>query len=584
MKNKLLKISKKSLFFKNYIKISCFILVAVFFVSSFLLSLSNSYTKSEFERESQNSATAFAAQTENLFHQMQTICNYLASHELVSSYISTDNPNQIFDRFPERLTSLISQFPVIYDFIDSIYVYSELNNDIFTKDGSHPVTSFSDTLWMPVYDNLKSSQENSFVYPRKMYGNYPYVLSFIRFVKIDEVHHGAIILNLNIKKIKSSDNDDINQYYIINENNKIVYSDNMSGFLDDASSDNFLNEFLKRGLPVFSSTEFSPAPYSAAIVNMGDMGYSYIVVNDLTTYSQKINLTRTLVLGFCFVFILLGLLYSYFISKDIYMPIKQLTDLVDKSEKEIVVDEQSGSEINYIAQKIVETMSTNDELNKQIQTNLEQISQLRLYSLHCQINPHFIFNTLNVINLTLVKKFGIDDPCIDIIDNLSKLIRYSLDFEHETVSIKKELSYTKKYIEILNTRKNDVFNVDIDIPDELNNSKIPQLCFQPIIENSIFHGFANITNTEKNISIKGELKDSVIVFTICDNGAGIDEKTLLEIRNRLESDNYLENSHIGLCNVHNRIRLIFGNEYGLAIDSVLGKGTTVTVTLPFIID
>jgi len=166
----------------------------------------------------------------------------------------------------------------------------------------------------------------------------------------------------------------------------------------------------------------------------------------------------------------------------------------------------------------------------------------------------------------------------ELIYALSDILRYSLKNADKMVDINTEISNTDKYLYLQKIRKGDRIKFDIDISPEILPYSIPVMTLQPLIENSILHGFKNISQ-DGVMKISGfRLDEKTIIIKIFDNGAGMDNDTL----NRLLDESKRETVGLGVNNVHSRIKNVFGDEYGLAIESELNKGTCVTVKMPAI--
>ena len=195
-----------------------------------------------------------------------------------------------------------------------------------------------------------------------------------------------------------------------------------------------------------------------------------------------------------------------------------------------------------------------------------------------QINPHFLYNTLDSIKWVAILQKA--NNAAEMITYLVRLLRISLNKGREYVSIREEIEHVKCYVEIQKFRYNDKFDIEVEIDESLMQYRIPKLILQPIIENSIFHGFKQMRQGGK-INIKGWSQEKDILFSIIDNGCGVEVNSV----DRLLDSNLQTNkgerlSGIGLNNVNERIKLIYGEKYGLKIENVDTGGTKVDVLLP----
>ncbi|MBP1966186.1 sensor histidine kinase [Paenibacillus aceris] len=211
------------------------------------------------------------------------------------------------------------------------------------------------------------------------------------------------------------------------------------------------------------------------------------------------------------------------------------------------------------------------EVNKEKarQNVLSEIKQLE-----SQFNPHFLFNTLEMIRY-MVK---MDPPSVNkIIVGLSELLRYSINNTITEVSLGEDVEYTKNYLFIQKYRFGEKFNFNFDIDEETLACIVPKLIVQPIIENAIKYGFAN--RQTLSIQIEAAIDKENLVVIITDDGEGMEPEVLEKMRDILER-NKNNTSHVGLFNVHRRVQLMYGEKYGIDISSRQHGGTVVKITLP----
>lgn len=217
---------------------------------------------------------------------------------------------------------------------------------------------------------------------------------------------------------------------------------------------------------------------------------------------------------------------------------------------------------------------------QEYQSKLEK-RNAQIRALQAQINPHFMYNTLQVIGGMALKKQA--PEIYGVTTALGDILRYSLNFSREMVCLREEIRYLQGYLLIQNERFGNRIQLQVDADKELSDYLIPKLILQPLLENSLEHGLSNKSGIW-NIRLCCALSpDGALLLSVIDNGIGMTEDRLAEIRGMLKRDaeNALKAaSHIGLCNVDSRIRLIYPEYgYGITISSESGKGTTVTIRI-----
>ena len=203
-----------------------------------------------------------------------------------------------------------------------------------------------------------------------------------------------------------------------------------------------------------------------------------------------------------------------------------------------------------------------------------------LLALQNQINPHFLYNTLE--SITWMVEAQENEGAVRMISELAKLLRVSLSRGKTIISIKDELQHSRSYMNIQLARYKERFKTEFRIEKEIENYCIVKLVIQPILENAIYYGVGNMDEDEDGrIIVSGEKKEEDILITIEDNGMGMPE----EVLEKILTDNSKVPKHgsgVGVINVHSRIRLMFGEKYGLSIESEPDEGTRVTIRIPAI--
>lgn len=282
------------------------------------------------------------------------------------------------------------------------------------------------------------------------------------------------------------------------------------------------------------------------------------------------------------VFVLLSLLLSVSLTYGITRPMKKLIStmrVVEKGDLSIRFHVKQRDEIGLLGHSFNKMIRKVENL-----INIVYISQIRkkeaeLDALQSQINPHFIYNTLESIRM--MAELNDDSDTSRMTFMLARLLRYSISTKKQKVTVKQEIEHLKNYLELQNMRYGDKFKLIVELDDALYNVSIIKLIFQPVVENAIVHGLEGVQ--EKGIiRITGYHRNDKIIFSIEDNGKGIPEETLEELNRRINDfgQSQGERGGIGLRNVNERIQLHYGDAYGLKLSSEPGKGTAVILEFP----
>lgn len=293
----------------------------------------------------------------------------------------------------------------------------------------------------------------------------------------------------------------------------------------------------------------------------------------------------------CFVFFVcfLGITASYYLSDSMSRPIGQLMFFMKKVESGDLSIRYKGErkdEIGMLGQSFNKMLIQINRLISLTELQERQKREAELRSLQAHIKPHFLYNTLDTINW-MARKQGADDVA-SVVESLSRLFRIGLSKGNDIIPLKDEIEHIKSYLLIQKARYKDKMNYMISVNINIEDMDVLKLVLQPIVENAIYHGIKERRGPGHIVIDIAEDHD-FLVLSVTDDGRGIEAEILQSLRTKLEStiiedekNKKVKDIGYGMMNVQSRIKLTFGNHYGLQIESELGKGTTVKAFLPII--
>lgn len=317
---------------------------------------------------------------------------------------------------------------------------------------------------------------------------------------------------------------------------------------------------------------------------------NWIVVECIPTYNlensyQKIrNITLT-VMGFSV--LLLTIIY-YFYSKKTNKPIKDLKiamERIQKGDLDTRVQVGTNDEIGFLANGLNQmTLELQNHIQKVYIAEIRQ-REAEIEALKTQIEPHYLYNTFDVIRMTAITKD--DKETAEMIDGLSGQLKYLIGGARDMVTLQAELDSVRNYFKIIKIRYENRFSLEVEVPEELLELKVPQLILQPVVENAVKHGLKPKEEGEGVVAIQGMKSEDRLEITVMDNGIGMTEEKMAYVQKLLDSQDTVKHAKsksasIGLKNVYDRIKLIFGDTYSMEISSFEGIGTIVKYKLPVI--
>ena len=314
--------------------------------------------------------------------------------------------------------------------------------------------------------------------------------------------------------------------------------------------------------------------------------YIFFEIKDLqqarTQYQNFfVEMIRFSVVAFAAIFVLITAL-SYYIPLSITRPIRKLsevTDQVAKGDLTVRSDVRSGAEVSVLSDSLNTMIDKIDELLEQVKKEQIRLRKAEFELLQSQINPHFLYNTLDAI--VWLAEAGEQKKVVSMVGSLSDFFRTSLNQGKDIITIKEELQHSRSYLEIQQMRYQDILNYEIYVPEELHRYLIPKITIQPLVENALYHGIKNKRGPGR-IVISGRKEEDFLILQIEDNGIGMRKERLDQVKEGMNQKIPTEKDIYGLYNVNERIRLNFGEKYGLSIESTYGEGTVVSIILPYV--
>lgn len=400
---------------------------------------------------------------------------------------------------------------------------------------------------------------------------------------------GVILIDLNLNQIEqiceSVYTSGGTNLSILNRDGDLVYvKDDTTAqpySLSDKDTLKKLNSMRQKAGDQSFIIKLGGKDYQVVTVDMERTGWTIVSLTPLSYLNQSTNQTLAMIVIVVSFVLLIVIVSLNLILKKAVKPIidlKKYMDLADEGNLTAGVEIQSKDETGMLAKSFNKLLGRIDVLMKEVVSEQEEKRKYELQALQAQINPHFLYNTLD----SIIWMAEANNPnVVPMTEALAKLFRISLNKGNEFISIVDEFEHVRNYLIIQSMRYNNKFDYDLTIADEVRYCKTIKLIVQPVVENSIYHGIKE--KAEKGrISISAFRENDFLMITVTDNGIGMDEQICENIlgKNAVPSKN--GGSGIAVKNVNERIKLHFGDQYGLTYTSVKGKGTVASLVLPII--
>ena len=405
-------------------------------------------------------------------------------------------------------------------------------------------------------------------------GSYPWVITMIAPINVGE--ECWVALDISCTNISSYINGiGIGQRgycFLLDSDGNIVYHPQQQLIYSDLKTENIERiASLPDGTHVEENVIYS-------INTLGDghwrvVGVSY--VQELITDSLW-ELGRILILVALMILVVMFIISSI-LSKALSRPVQAFAEEMEQFEQnadDFVYTPVGGvREVRILSESFSHMVKRIQSMMATIRDEQKNLRKTELRALQAQINPHFLYNTLD--SISWMAERGKNEDAVEMVNALAMLFRISISKGHELIPIRSELQHAESYLQIQSHRYKNQFSYEFDADEDCMDYLCNKITLQPIIENAIYHGINGLVDDGKiTVSVKSDNDD--IVMTVEDNGNGMTEEQIETIMNKERSDN----KGIGIKNVNDRLKIYFGAEYGITIESVLDEGTRVIVRMP----
>lgn len=298
---------------------------------------------------------------------------------------------------------------------------------------------------------------------------------------------------------------------------------------------------------------------------------------------QPLNQALVLLLAIVSGCLLVGTGAACYMSERISKPILKLCRLMDRVKQgdfDVISDIRGYEEVNQLKDSFNEMAAEIKKLLEDIRDNEMQKRKSEMDFLRAQINPHFLYNTLFSIQCMIELKKN--DQAVLMMAAFTDLLKKTLSVDTDFITLKEEFESTEKYLVLQQIRYGDKIHYECEMGAETEQCLVPALIIQPIVENAIFHGI-EAKEEAGLIIVESVVSEGALLITVSDDGVGLDEKELARMTAQFGEREYQSGRSIGILNVLNRIKINFGEEYGLTVESEPGIGTSVTMRLPVVL-
>ena len=523
------------------------------------------------------------ADIDSYISYMENISSMLAENLDVKKYLFGEG-----EEADEAGVQLLSQFSTVLSSREDIYNLGILqkNGKALLNEGKSRLNTYVDMEKQEWYrravENRDSFYLSSAHVQHMIQGERPWVITLSRYIPDPMNKEGGVLfVDLNYSAIrKLCDDSSVGKkgyIFILDEDGNIVYHPQQQQLYNELQTE-YIDEVMNCQTDVLNMGDGDSARLYT-ISRSDTTGWTVVSCSYISELLKKSEEAQIIYMLMAVVLVAIALLISSFMAKSITQPILKLQSsmaLIQKGDfRAGNVEVESRNEIGSLTETFNVMTLRIQELMEQNINEQKAKRKSEMKALQSQINPHFLYNTLD--SIIWMAESGKNEEVVLMTASLARLLRQNISNEEEEISIFDEVEYCRNYLTIQKMRYKDKLEFRIDVAPEITSCQIIKLVLQPLIENAIYHGL-KYKESKGLLELIGYAAGEDIIFEIRDNGVGMDEETLNHIFER-HTVNYRSNG-VGVYNVERRIKLTYGQEYGITYKSRSGEGTVARVCIP----
>lgn len=516
-----------------------------------------------------------------LIKEVDQLASKFTLNKAVQTVVLSQSTSDILDSY-SAVIDLFDTFTLVYKYIDSVYLYCQGTGMVYSNiEESAEIKSFIDNDWFRMFEE-KGGLETQLL-SRKKGGFYPFYISVTKPILLDPTYKaGALVINLDVEElgkiINSKDAPRAQSIYIIGNDGNIIYNEDRDMICTDANDYEYLNQVLSQPSGNVDILTVNNEKHVVSVLESEYFDWKYVSVISQTYYEEKFNEMKMFILNMILLCGVAAIVISLLISMKSFKPVRNILSVFDGFG--ITHDSvEENDEIKFITRNLVKTREEKYQMRDELEQHLALLNKAQAAALQAQINPHFMCNTLETINWMALELTDSENKVSYMVSKLAQLFRLNMDMENHMITIAEEIHYVNIYMSLIEVRYRNKFMLTWNIDEEILECMIVKLCLQPILENAVYHGIKP-KHAMGVINVSGKVCGEDVLIRILDDGVGMEIDDVLKLNAEMQDAYSMTGEHIGIKNVNQRIKLIFGAQYGITVESTKGVETTVNIRIP----
>lgn len=573
-----------NLFFKNFCASMLIAVLLTTFFGAYTYYTGSQAFYDEIHNKRQDSLNYVKNVIDDTLMSMDKIAIYTKMQSAAQRFIldSETEKNTLND-----IKQYVKNYTAIYRYIDSIYIYAEGKDEVFSSANeqlkTQSIKEFKDIGWKEYYRKIDANSMS--IFEHECNEGSSYFITIVRPVSFngkDKV--GAVIMNLDVMEMAeflNYENVEDNIFLLSKDGNVILSHDRRLIFKNIKDNNDYKNLLSLKESKTQTTKIQGKKAYTTTIKSSYN-DWNYVIYDFQSQYGAEWTVFFWQFMYACIVFFALSLLATYFLTMRNYKPLKNILTFLDKTDdkKETSEEVRKG---NHYSDKLISLVMNNKSKNdEEIIHQFVRYNKAQVMALQSQIKAHFLYNMLQTIQWHAFEMTETENDVSVMIYKLGEFFKTSMEINTSVLTIEEEIANARLYIELMQLRFEDVFSVHWDIDEEVYKYKTINICLQPLIENAIEHGL-RYRQSKGILKISARSQGEMVEFVVEDDGIGMDKEKVVKLNNMLEPGAEYQNGHVGIINVSQRLKFMFGNESTVKIESEPNVGTTVTLSFPKIL-
>ncbi len=565
-----------SLLIKNFIYVLLLVAVPLLLVLNLNYTRFNSMTNEQVMSMNEELLHKSAVVTDNVMISVIDTLNRASRLNSVAEIVQLEADDPAYDRKTDKVISTVRQRILTDKFITSAYIYSDVNRMMIDGNGAVSMDSVKDRpKWYEIHKQFPMEAPSILVNnANSIYVCCPiYVYEETNLEDIftgTERRVGVFVADVELQAIRdlleSQDAAQQGVFFITDNNGQTIYCNEQGYFSwNDAASHKYQNDIA--GVEAGQTKLITEGGSRViSVVESAHKSWQYALVSEMPEFEEKTDVVSRFLLSSVLVGVITSIVVAYIITLLTYEPMRKIMDVIKNpqlhwSEKEA---SKQSNELLYITSNILADRNENREITAELEERIQLLRQAQFRALQFQIDPHFLNNTLETIKWTAVEDMGLGNRVSKMLTKVAGLYRLGLENDDVIVSVKEELDFLKLYVEIVQIRFGDTISFHWDIDETLYDCGIIKMCIQPIVENAIHHGLRP-NGYKGNITISVYRDDETLCVCVKNDVQDVNPDEINKLNETLKTGTGHEENKVGLRNVNERIKLIYGKKYGVSI-------------------